>query len=139
VPAGCAAAGTGSDPPLDHRRGGRNGRVLQMRLARPSDKGRRRPVIDARCDWMEARELPSWRCARDDLMARWANPRGTCGSSMTRPRGDGADRRAAAGAGVGWTEAERAEPVLYLSGSLMAWWAVDLAAGRACPGSRTMG
>jgi hypothetical protein len=47
---------------------GDNGCVLQMRLARPSDKTSVARVVGARCDWMEARRLPSWRNAADDLI-----------------------------------------------------------------------
>ena len=53
---------------------GDNGRVLQMRLARPSDKASVARVVGARCDWMEARGLPSWRGAADDLVAQCENP-----------------------------------------------------------------
>src|SRR5882724_3998950 len=51
-----------------------NGRVLGMRLARPSHKAAVARVIDARCGWMEARGLPSWRDARGDLVAQCDNP-----------------------------------------------------------------
>ena len=48
-----------------------NGLVLEMRLARPSDKAAAvARMVDARCDWMEARELPSWRGARDGLVTQ---------------------------------------------------------------------
>lgn len=47
-----------------------------MRLARPSDKAAVARVVDARCGWMEARGLPSWRDARDDLVAHFDNPEG---------------------------------------------------------------
>src|SRR6266702_3524500 len=55
---------------------GHNGGVLQMRLARASDKTAVARVVDARCDWMEARGLPSWRGARDDLVDQCDQPRG---------------------------------------------------------------
>jgi hypothetical protein len=51
-----------------------------MRLAQSSDKTGVAQVVDARCDWLEAKGLPSWRGARDDLVAQW-------GQSRTRPRG----------------------------------------------------
>jgi hypothetical protein len=51
-------------------------RVLQMRLAQPSDKTAVARVVDARCDWMEARGLPSWRGARDDLVTQCDNSEG---------------------------------------------------------------
>lgn len=69
---------------------GQSGRVFQMRLARPSDKAVLARVIDARCDWMQARELPSWRGARDDMVAHSApTPRGgkVDRSSTARPPG----------------------------------------------------
>jgi hypothetical protein len=54
-----------------------------MRLARPSDKAVLARVIDARCDWMQARELPSWRGARDDMVAHSApTPRRKGGSIL---------------------------------------------------------
>jgi hypothetical protein len=55
---------------------GDNGRMLQMRLARSSDKAAVARLIGARCDWMEARGLPSWRGAADDLVAQCDNPEG---------------------------------------------------------------
>lgn len=58
------------------RSGGNNGRVLQMRLAQPSDKTAVARVVGARCDWMEARGFPSWRGAADDLVAQCDNPEG---------------------------------------------------------------
>jgi hypothetical protein len=121
---------------------GHNGRVLQMRPARPSDKPAVARVVDARCGRMEARGLPSWRDARDHLVAQCDNSEGhvwvlddeaagVIGQTVVQRQGPP----------WGWTDAERAEPALYLSGSitdpaakalrpgsLMAWWAVDLAA-----------
>lgn len=101
-------------------------------------------MVQARCAWMEQRGLPSWREALDDLVAQCDNPdgdvwvltdpgRGVVGQTVVQEQGPP----------WGWTDAERAEPALYLSGSitdpayrdrdprpgtLMAWWAVDLAA-----------
>ena len=115
-----------------------------MRLAQPSDKDSVAQVIDARCDWLEARGLPSWRDAKDHLVAQCDNPErdvwvlddgnvGVIGQTVVQEQGPP----------FGWTDAERAESALYLSGSitdpaakalrpgsLMAWWAVDLAARR---------
>src|SRR3954447_15672174 len=90
-----------------------------MRLARPSDKAAVARVIDARCGWMEARGLPSWRDARGDLVAQCDNPdgdvwvlddeaAGVIGQTVVQrqgPRG-------------GWIDAERAESALSLSGSI---------------------
>ena len=116
--------------------------VLQMRLAQSSDRAAVARVVDTRCDWMEARGLPSWRGARDDLVAQCDNPKddvwvlddeadGVIGQTVVQRQGPP----------FGWTDAERTESALYLSGSvtdpaakalrpgsLMAWWAVDLAA-----------
>jgi hypothetical protein len=113
-----------------------------MRLAQPTDKTAVARVIDARCDWMEARGLPSWRSARDDLVSQCDNAEadiwvlddkatGVIGQTVVQRQGPP----------WGWTHVERAEQALYLSGSvtdpaaktlrpgsLMAWWAVDLAA-----------
>lgn len=47
-----------------------------MRRARPTDKTAVARVVDARCDWMEAGSLPSWRGARDHLVAQCDNPEG---------------------------------------------------------------
>jgi hypothetical protein len=118
-----------------------------MRLARPSDKAAIAQVVDARCDWMEARGLPSWRDAGDDLVAQCDNPEGdvwvlddedygVIGQTVVQRQGPP----------FGWTESERAEAALYLSGSitapvaralrpgsLMAWWAVDMAARQGVP------
>jgi hypothetical protein len=44
-----------------------------MRLPQPSDHAAVARVVDARCDWMEARGLPSWCGARDDLAAQCGN------------------------------------------------------------------
>jgi hypothetical protein len=66
----CPQPGCGGPEP------GQNGRVLQMRPARSSDKAAVARVVDSRCGWMEARELPSWRGARDDLVAQCDNPEG---------------------------------------------------------------
>ena len=121
--------------------------MLQMRLARPSDKTAVARVVSARCDWMEARGLPSWRSAAGDLVAQCDNPEGdvwvlddedagVVGQTVVQEQGPP----------FGWTAAERAEPALYLSGSvtdpaakaqqpgsLIAWWAVDLAARQGVP------
>jgi hypothetical protein len=45
-----------------------------MRLAQPSDKTAVARVVDALYGWMEARGLPSWRAAADDLVAQCDNP-----------------------------------------------------------------
>lgn len=112
-----------------------------------SDKAAVAKVVDARCDWLEARALPSWRGAKDDLMAQCDNPEGdvwvlddeaagVIGQTVVQEQGPP----------FGWTDAERAESALYLSGtitdpaakalrpgSLIAWWAVDLAARQGVP------
>ena len=116
--------------------------MLQVRLAQPSDKAAVARVVDARCDWLEARGLASWREAKDELVASCDNSEkdvwvlddeaaGVIGQTTVQE----------VGPPFGWTDAERAESALYLSGSvtdpasralrpgsLMAWWAVDLAA-----------
>lgn len=118
-----------------------------MRLARPMDKVSVARVVGARCDWMEARGLPSWRDAVDDLVAQCDNSEsdvwvlddaaaGVIGQTVVQE----------VGPPFGWTDAERAESALYLSGSvtdpaakmlrpgsLIAWWAVDLAARQGVP------
>ena len=129
------------------RSSGDNGCVLQMRLALPSDKTAVARVVGARCDWMEAKGLPSWRGAVEDLIAQCDNSEsdvwvldddvtGVIGQTVLQEQGPP----------FGWTETERAESALYLSGSvtdpaaktlrpgsLIAWWAVDLAARQGVP------
>jgi hypothetical protein len=116
--------------------------MLEMRPARSSDRTAVARVVDARCDWLEARGLPSWRGARDNLIDQCDNPGGdvwVLDDAATGVIGQTVVQRQ--GPPFGWTEAERAEEALYLSGSitdpaakalrpgsLMAWWAVDLAA-----------
>jgi len=118
-----------------------------MRLAQPSDKTGVARVVDARCDWLEARGLPSWRGARDDLVAQCDNAEGDAwvlDDEVAGVIGQTVVQRQ--GPPFGWTDAERADPALYLSGSitdpaakavrpgsLMAWWAVDLAARQGVP------
>jgi len=118
-----------------------------MRLARLSDKTGVARVVDARCDWLEARGLPSWRGAKDDLVTQCDNPEGDVWVLDDEASGViGQTVLQRQGPPFGWTEAERAEPALYLSGSitdpaakpvrpgsLMAWWAVDLAAREGVP------
>lgn len=116
--------------------------VLQMRLAQASDRAAVARVVDARCDWLEARGLQSWRGARDDLVAQCDNAEGDVWVLEDEDAGViGQTVVQQQGPPFGWTDAERAESALYLSGSvtnpaakavrpgsLMAWWAVDLAA-----------
>jgi len=102
-----------------------------MRLAQPSDQAAVARVIDARSDWMEARGLPSWRGVKDDVWVLDDEADGVIGQTVVQRQGPP----------FGWTDAERTESAFYLSGSvtdpatkalrpgsLMAWWAVDLAA-----------
>jgi hypothetical protein len=126
---------------------GDNGCVLQMRLAQPMDKVSVARVIGARCDWMEARGLPSWRGAVDDIVAQCDNPEGDVWVLDDEATGViGRTVVQEVGPPFGWTDTERAESALYLSGSvtdpaakmlrpgsLIAWWAVDLAARQGVP------
>jgi hypothetical protein len=113
-----------------------------MRLATARDVPAVADMIGARCGWMEERGLPSWRESLDDLAGQCENP---CGDVWVLEK-DGArivGRTTVQEQGPpwGWTQAERAEPALYLNttvtdpafrklkpGTLMAWWAVDRAA-----------
>jgi hypothetical protein len=118
-----------------------------MRPARSSDKIVVARVVDARCGWMETNGLPSWRSARDDLVAQCDNPAGDIWVLDDEAAGViGQTVVQRQGPPWGWTDAERAESALYLSGSitdpaakllrpgsLMAWWAVDLAARQGVP------
>lgn len=91
---------------------------------------------------MDERGLPSWRDSADELVDQCENPygdvwilegaeHGVAGQMVVQDQGPP----------WGWTDEERSEPALYLSGSitdpalrehrpgtLMAWWAVDRAA-----------
>jgi hypothetical protein len=96
---------------------------------------------------MEARGLPSWRSASDDLVAQCDNPEGdvwVLHEEVAGVIGQTVVQRQ--GPPWGWTDEERSESALYLSGSvtdpaakavrpgsLMAWWAVDLAARQDLP------
>jgi hypothetical protein len=118
-----------------------------MRLAQPSDKPAVARVVDARCDWLEARGLPSWRGAKDDLVGSCDNPESDAWVLVDDASGVlGQTTVQEVGPPFGWTEAERAESALYLSGSvttpaakvlrpgsLMAWWVVDRAARQGVP------
>lgn len=44
-----------------------------MRLAQSADKTAVGMLIEARCDWLEARGLPSWRDAKDHLVSQCDN------------------------------------------------------------------
>ncbi|MFI0366449.1 GNAT family N-acetyltransferase [Actinomadura sp. 1N219] len=121
--------------------------MFVMRPASRSDRSQVARVVEARCDWLERRGLESWRDALDDLVAQCDNPdgdvwlledddHGVVGQMLVQDQGPP----------WGWTDEERAEPALYLSGSitlpglrdrkpgtLMAWWAVDQAARLGVP------
>ncbi|WP_352231480.1 GNAT family N-acetyltransferase [Actinomadura sp. NBRC 104425] len=118
-----------------------------MRLATSADRSQVARLVAARCDWMERRGLPSWRDSLDDLVAQCDNPdgdvwvldsdeHGVVGQMVVQDQGPP----------WGWTAKERAEPALYLSGSVtdpavrerrpgtvMALWAVDRAARLGVP------
>ncbi|WP_245642601.1 GNAT family N-acetyltransferase [Nonomuraea candida] len=118
-----------------------------MRPATPADRPAVTRMIQARCQWMEERGLPSWRAGVDELAGQCENPdgdvwilegteHGVAGQMVVQDQGPP----------WGWTDEERAEPALYLSGSitdpvlrsrkpgtLMAWWAVDRAARLGVP------
>lgn len=118
-----------------------------MRLAKPEDSADVARLVDARCDWQEGRGLPSWRGARDDLVGSCDNPEQDVWVLVDEAAGViGQTTVQEVGPPFGWTDAERDEPALYLSGSvtdpaakalrpgsLMAWWAVDRAARLGVP------
>lgn len=122
-------------------RRGQYGSMLRMRPAGSQDRDAVRAMISARCDWMEARDLPSWRPRLDDLVAQTDNP---CGDVWVLERDGQVIGRTTLQADApppwGWTEVKRAEPALYLTttltapgqqdikpGTLIAWWAVGQA------------
>jgi hypothetical protein len=118
-----------------------------MRLAQSSDRPAVGRVVDARCAWLEARGLPSWRGAKDDLVGSCDNPANDVWVLVDEAAGVlGQTTVQEVGPPFGWSDAELAESALYLSGSitdpaaktlrpgsLMAWWAVDLAARQGVP------
>ncbi|MDL4812776.1 GNAT family N-acetyltransferase [Actinomadura opuntiae] len=121
-----------------------------MRPATVTDKAQVARLAEARCSWLEERNEPSWRDAVEDLVAQCDNPSGDVWVLADHERGViGQMLVQDVGPPWGWTDAERAEPALYLSGSItdptapaiagqrpgtvMAWWAVDRAARLAVP------
>lgn len=116
--------------------------MLAMRLATRRDRSAVREMIVARCNWLEARCLPSWRPSLDDLVSQCDNP---CGDvwllELDGSRVVGRTTLQEHAPPWGWTDREKAEHALYLTtslthpeframrpGTLMAWWAVDRAA-----------
>ncbi|WP_246250958.1 GNAT family N-acetyltransferase [Actinomadura litoris] len=99
-------------------------------------------MAGARCAWLEERGLESWRGAVEGLVEECDNPAGDVWVLDCEEQGVvGRMLVQDVGPPWGWTDAERAEPAWYLSGSLtvpglrsrrpgtvMAWWAVDRAA-----------
>ena len=118
-----------------------------MRLATSADRWQVARLVDARCAWMEERGLASWRDAVDDLVDQCDNPGGDVWVLVDEGFGViGQMLVQDAGPPWGWTDAERGELALYLSGSItdpgfrarkpgsvMAWWAVDRAARLGVP------
>ncbi|MFI0417734.1 GNAT family N-acetyltransferase [Spongiactinospora sp. 9N601] len=118
-----------------------------MRLASANDSAQIADLVRARCDWLEERGLPSWRDAVDALAAECDNPDNDVWVLETaQGRVIGRTVVQDQGPPWGWTDAERAESALYLSGSithpaqrdqrpgtLMASWTVDRAAQLGVP------
>ncbi|MDX3851105.1 GNAT family N-acetyltransferase [Streptomyces sp. AK02-01A] len=114
-----------------------------MRPAATSDRPAVAKMIHARCDWMERRGLPTWRESVDDLAGQCDNPYGDVWLlEMDGSRIVGRTTVQDQGPPWGWTTEERSEPAFYLNtsvtdpalrhlrlGTLMAWWALDRAAG----------
>ncbi|MCP2340276.1 GNAT family N-acetyltransferase [Actinomadura rupiterrae] len=120
--------------------------MMQMRLATGADRPQVARLVEARCVWQEGRGLPSWRSALDDLVAQCDNPDGDLWVLVDDQAGVvGQMVVQDVGPPWGWSDAERAEPALYLSGSVtmpgmpgrlgetMALWAVDRAARLGIP------
>ena len=120
----------------------KDGVMLTMRAAAGTDKTAVEAMLSARCDWLEDRGLPSWRASLDDLVSQTENP---CGDvwilEFDGSRVIGRTTLQEQGPPWGWTDAERAEPALYMTtsvtdpafrgmkpGTMMAHWAVDRAA-----------
>jgi hypothetical protein len=121
-----------------------------MRLAEPVDRAGVTAMARARCAWMDERGLPAWWDAIDGMAEQCRNHHGDVwvlddpelgiiGQVLVQRQGPP----------FGWTEDERGQDALYLSGSitrpdvarpgaprpgaLMAWWAVDRAARTGVP------
>lgn len=122
--------------------------MFVMRLASAADIAQVADLVSARCNWMEERGLPSWRDAVEDIAGQCDNPEGDVWVLEHAEHGGVVGRTVVQDQGPpwGWDDAERAEPALYLSGSitdpalraerpgtLMAWWAVDRAAQHDIP------
>nr|WP_086578724.1 GNAT family N-acetyltransferase [Streptosporangium minutum] len=118
--------------------------MLVMRPTTSTDQDAVAAMILARCEWMERNGLPSWRPSVDDLAGQCGNPFGDVWvMEMNGSRIVGRTTIQQEGPPWGWTDTERAEPALYLNttvtdpayrhmrlGTLIAWWAVDQAAGQ---------
>jgi GNAT superfamily N-acetyltransferase len=115
--------------------------MLEMRPATSADQPAVTEMILARCAWMEERGLPSWRENAEDLAAQCVNPCDDVWLLVMDGRVVGRTTLQEQAPPWGWTDAELAEPFLYLNtsvtdpayrdmrlGTLMAWWAVDRAA-----------
>ncbi|WP_170026643.1 GNAT family N-acetyltransferase [Actinomadura oligospora] len=120
--------------------------MMEMRPAIRSDEFQVRTLVDARCAWQEARGLESWRPALEHMVAQCDNPDGDVWVLVDDQAGVvGQMLVQDVGPPWGWTDAERAEPALYLSGSItrpempgrlgetMALWTVDRAARLGIP------
>lgn len=112
--------------------------MLVMRPSCAADRDQVRELILARCAWLEERGLPSWRPSLDDLVEQCDNPGGEVWALEMDGRIVGRTTVLEGGSPIGWTDAERAEPALYLYttvtapslrhmklGTLIALWAVD--------------
>ena len=91
-----------------------------------------------RCDWQEARGLPSGRGARDDLGSSCGNPEQGVWVLVEETAGViGQTTVQEAGPLFGWTDAERSEPAFYPAGSVTDPAAKTLQPGRSGPGGRS--
>jgi hypothetical protein len=115
--------------------------VWSMRQARPDDVPSVAKVIEARSVWMEHRGLPSWRDAIDDLAGQAAAPDTGMWVLTRAEQIVGCTTLATDRPLWGWSRDEADQDAYYLfttcthpawrearPGSLIAWWAVDMAA-----------
>lgn len=112
-----------------------------MRSAGAADAPALREMVLARSVWLERRGLRGWRDSADRFAARCSRHAGNVWLLEHRGRVVGHTVLHRLGPPWGWTQAELAEPALYLSdtvtdpeyrrlrpGTLIALWAVDRAA-----------
>jgi hypothetical protein len=105
--------------------------MLAMRPATGTDKAAVEAMISARCDWMEDRDLPSWRGQLDNLVEQTDNP---CGDVWVLELDGQIIGRTTVQADApppwGWTSPERADHALYMTTTITDPGCRDMKPGR---------